>query len=176
MSKEKEQGCYKPDDLVTQEQLHNKLEIMALKMGYRYNGNGGRAEKEKITPSEAKEREKIVRIESEIKSLSSRSDMYGKAILGSLLGIFGSFAMGFYWGGSNAKSIEVNTKDVTTLMQENKSRERELDLAYHDWGDTYVNKETFNTFREAINVEIQDRKNYSVRNQEKIEGHIESHD
>ncbi len=115
---------------------------------------------------------KVNLIEKDIATIQSNAKMFTYIL--PLLFAITMGAVGFAWNANSQIAVMNNQIDKLEMRDEKLADydaylKRVLDQTYHDNDGKFVTKEIFTVFKDATNVEILDRKNYSLENQRKID-------
>ncbi len=115
---------------------------------------------------------KVNLIEKDIATINSNGKMLTYVL--PLLFAITMGATGFAWNAHGEIAVMKNQIHKLEMRDEKLSDydaylKRVLDQTYHDNDAKFVTKEIFAVFKDATNVEILDRKNYSLENQRKID-------
>ncbi len=115
---------------------------------------------------------KVNLIEKDIATIQSSGKMLTYVL--PLLFAITMGATGFAWNAHGEISVLKNQVNKLEMRDEKLADydaylKRVIDNSYHEDDAKYVTKEIFAVFKDATNVEILDRKNYSLENQRKID-------
>ncbi len=115
---------------------------------------------------------KVNLIEKDIATINSNGKMLTYVL--PLLFAITMGATGFAWNAHGEIAVMKNQIYKLEMRDEKLADydaylKRVLDQTYHDNDGKFVTKEIFSVFKDATNLEILDRKNYSLENQRKID-------